>query len=144
MKTIRKRLCCLSLTGSLLFALVAMGSATPESTSVVVTIPFAFLIGGRQLPAGEYVIDRLEGPDELLFRNKNEKYVEQVFLVPARRSVAASDPKLVFIVRNGRYFLVELWGANGRRILTSQYGVPSQKGDTRRELAVSNSGNAVW
>jgi len=131
-------------TSSLLFVFITILSAAQASPSAMVTIPFDFWIGARQLPAGDYVIDRGDGPDVLLFRTQDGKQVQQVFLIPARGAVEGSDRKLVFTVRKGRFYLVELWGLHGRRILTARYGLPSLKGDTRREIAVSNGSNAVW
>ena len=111
----------------------ADATATPAKRTV--TIPFEFWIGDRQLPSGEYVIESVDGPDELLFRSKDGKSEEQVFLTPAINPVPKSDPKLVFVVHDGKNTLTEVWGAENRRILTTRYGVFPQKGDTVREVA---------
>ena len=106
--------------------------ATPKRN---VNIPFEFWIGDRQLPSGEYVIESFDGPDELLFRSKDGKSEEQVFLTPAINPMPKSDPKLVFVVHDGKNTLAEVWGAENRRILTTRYGVFPEKGDTLREVA---------
>ena len=107
--------------------------ATPPKRTV--TIPFEFWIGDRQLPSGEYTIESVLGPDELLFRSVDGKREEQVFLTPAINPVPKSEPKLVFVIHEGKYILAEVWGTEHRRILTTRYGVFPQKGDTLREVA---------
>jgi hypothetical protein len=111
-------------------------SATATPTKRTATIPFEFWIGDRQLPSGEYVIETVTGPDELLFRCKDGGKEEQVFLTPAINPVPKSNPKLVFVVHEGKSNLAEVWGTNHKRILTTRYGVFPQKGDTTREVAI--------
>ena len=108
--------------------------ATPVKRTV--TIPFEFWIGDRQLPSGDYTIEAVIGPDELFFRSKDGKEETQVFLTPAINPVPKSNPKLVFVVHDGKINLAEVWGNEHKRILTTRYGVFPQKGDTTREVAM--------
>ena len=112
----------------------AKATATPAKRTA--DIPFEFWIGDRQLPSGDYVIETGAGPDELLFRSKDGKKEEQVFLTPAINPVPKSNPKLVFVVHDGKSNLAEVWGTDHKRILTTRYGVFPQKGDTTREVAI--------
>ena len=112
----------------------ADATATPAKRTV--TIPFEFWVGDRQLPSGDYVIETVMGPDELLFRSKDGKKEEQVFLTPAINPVPKSNPKLVFVIHDGKSNLAEVWGTENRRIVTTRYGVFPQKGDTTREVAM--------
>jgi len=109
-------------------------TATP--TKRTATIPFEFWVGDRQLPSGDYSIESIDGPDVLLFRTKDGKKEEQVFLTPAINPVPKSNPKLVFVIHEGRSTLAEVWGSNHKRILTTRYGVFPEKGDTLREVAL--------
>src|SRR5437763_16529694 len=77
-------------------------SETEKPTKRTATIPFEFWIGDRQLPSGDYVIETVVGPDELLFRTKDGKKEEQVFLTPASNPVPKSNPKLAFVIHEGR------------------------------------------
>jgi hypothetical protein len=112
----------------------ADATATPAKRTA--TIPFEFWVGDRQLPSGDYTIEAIDGPDVLLFRTKDGKKEEQVFLTPAINPVPKSNPKLVFVVHDGKSNLAEVWGTEHKRILTTRYGVFPQKGDTTREVAV--------
>jgi hypothetical protein len=112
----------------------ASATATPARRSV--TIPFEFWVGDRQLPSGDYTIEMVDGPDVLLFRTKDGKKEEQVFLTPAINPVPKSNPKLVFVIHEGKSTLAEVWGTDHKRILTTRYGVFPQKGDTTREVAM--------
>jgi hypothetical protein len=113
----------------------AEATATPAKRTV--TIPFEFWIGDRQLPSGDYTIEAISGPDELFFRSKDGKEETQVFLTPATDPVPKSNPKLVFVVHDGKSNLAEVWGTENRRILTTRYGVFPQKGDTITEVATN-------
>jgi len=112
----------------------ADATATPAKRTA--TIPFEFWVGDRQLPSGDYTIEMVDGPDVLLFRTKDGKKEEQVFLTPAINPVPKSNPKLVFVIHEGKSTLAEVWGTDHKRILTTRYGVFPQKGDTTREVAM--------
>ena len=111
-------------------------TATATPTKRTATIPFEFWVGDRQLPSGDYTIEMVDGPDVLLFRTKDGKKEEQVFLTPAINPVPKSSPKLVFVIHEGKSTLAEVWGTDHKRILTTRYGVFPQKGDTTREVAM--------
>jgi len=111
-------------------------TATATPTKRTATIPFEFWVGDRQLPSGDYTIEMVDGPDVLLFRTKDGKNEEQVFLTPAINPVPKSNPKLVFVIHEGKSTLAEVWGTDHKRILTTRYGVFPQKGDTTREVAM--------
>jgi len=111
-------------------------TATATPTKRTATIPFEFWVGDRQLPSGDYTIEMVDGPDVLLFRTKDGKKEEQVFLTPAINPVPKSNPKLVFVIHEGKSTLAEVWGTDHKRILTTRYGVFPQKGDTTREVAM--------
>jgi hypothetical protein len=130
-------------TGTLLIAFISVLSfaqsdttATATPTKRNATIPFEFWVGDRQLPSGDYSIEAIDGPDVLLFRTKDGKKEEQVFLTPAINPVPKSNPKLVFVIHEGKSTLAEVWGTDHKRILTTRYGVFPQKGDTTREVAM--------
>jgi hypothetical protein len=110
--------------------------AVPKRT---VTIPFTFWIADRQMPSGEYVIETIADPDILLFRTKDGKKQQQVFLMTVTDTDTKSDPKLVFVVHNSKNTLAEVWNKDHKLILTSRFGLSPVKGDTTREVKVLTS-----
>jgi hypothetical protein len=76
-------------------------------------VPFAFTVGNRTLPAGNYTFERLlndaQGIDILVVRC-NDRWV---YHSVATRTVQASDPqqrsKVVFNRYGNRYFLAQIW-----------------------------------
>jgi hypothetical protein len=85
-------------------------------------IPFKFTVADTTLPAGEYMIKRLDdpNPNALELRNANDR-IEVVFLTEsaqADHSPAKSD--LVFDKLGNRYFLSHIWVAGektGNRVI---------------------------
>jgi hypothetical protein len=83
------------------------------------TIPFAFEAGGEVFAAGDYTVDS-SVPTFVFIRSKDGKHVKEVPTVIYGEPVKKSEAKLVFVKRDGRYFLQELWGVLGRRRMTSE------------------------
>jgi len=57
-KKIRKAFMMMSLTATLLLVAVVSGKA--QSNALRLTIPFDFTVGDRRLPAGEYIVGRIQ------------------------------------------------------------------------------------
>src|SRR5437868_2421577 len=90
------------------------------------TIPFKFWIGDTQLPAGDYQIEHEVSPTLVMFRSKSTKTANEAYMLPIDQNpVKESDFKLVFKTQNGEYYLYEVWGKFGKRILTAAYGTPT-------------------
>ena len=73
------------LLGLFLGVTIAFSAVTAHAQDlprVNVTIPFDFTVGGKQLKAGDYVIESLLDRRALLFRNKDGNVQQTVFTVP--------------------------------------------------------------
>lgn len=104
-------------------------------TVAKVTIPFDFWVGDKKFPAGEYTLDS-SVPTFLSMRNKSGSVNEQVPTILNGDPVEKKDARLVFVNRNGKYYLNELRGVLGKRIITSEYGMSTPR-DGAREIALS-------
>jgi len=111
------------------FLLVASAMAVGQATdaprqSATAHIPYDFWIGAINLPAGDYTIS----PDVDLvvrFHNVKTKEDEVAYLVPASDNAATVERKLVFVVREGKRYLREVWSARGRQIVNSEFDLPA-------------------
>ena len=117
---------------------------TPEALSPTIAtalIPFDFWIGDSYLPAGEYRVYFIFGlTSVILLRNATNGAQEKAFLVPIDGQVSRDDLKLIFATRNGENFLHEIWKADGRSIVTSEFAVGDKPGDTQSEVPLRTPG----
>lgn len=106
---------------SLLFALTITSAQAQSRSRVTAHIPFAFQVGDKTLPAGDYSIKRLS-TNALLVQSTDG---DQSALAQAPRSVEqsrnakATTEKLVFRQYGEQYFLAQVWmtkGAGGREL----------------------------
>jgi hypothetical protein len=102
-----------------LLALTAAGQQ--RITIAKVTTPFDFWVGNKKFPAGEYTLDS-GVPTFISIRNKSGSINEQVPTILYGDPVEKKDARLLFVKRDGKYYLKELRGVLGKRTITSEYG----------------------
>ena len=83
------------------------------------TIPFAFEAGEKTFAAGDYIVDS-SVPSFIVIRSKDGKHSTEIPTVVYDEPVQKSEAKLVFIKRDGKYVLYQLWGILGRRTMTAK------------------------
>lgn len=74
-------------------------------------IPFKFMVGGTRLPAGQYMIKRVDDadPNELEMRSADD-HVSVIFLTEtAQTNQTPNKSELVFDRIGDRYFLRQIW-----------------------------------
>jgi hypothetical protein len=79
------------------------------STRVTVTIPFDFVVGSKQLKAGNYVVESLLDHTALLFRGKDGDVQQMVLTVPIETNKTGNRERLVFHRDGDQYFLSQVW-----------------------------------
>ena len=87
----------------------AVTAHAQDSPRVNVTIPFDFVVGGKQLKAGDYVIESLLDRKALLLRSKDGNVQQTVFTVPIETSKTGNHERLVFHRDTDNYFLSQVW-----------------------------------
>jgi hypothetical protein len=72
-------------------------------------VPFAFVVNGKAMPAGDYVMGRT---GENVMSVRSERGDSALVIVIATRHAspvnAVNQPKLVFVRKNGQYHLKEI------------------------------------
>lgn len=125
---------------ALLAAVVAAGPCYAQATGVQGNVPFAFQVGGKTMPAGEYRVERVSIPDEsiLIIRctDSGDAALAPTLSVDAKNG--AAQPKLVFHKYRNIYFLSEVWTGDtrGRKLYKSDREKELAR-ETGRELAVT-------
>jgi hypothetical protein len=78
------------------------------SRRVTADIPFAFMVNGKQLPAGKYVV-RNGGTQNLMVIQNAETKDSAAFLIRGGRTGKDASAKLIFNKYGERRFLSEVW-----------------------------------
>lgn len=131
----------LNVIGSLsLVALSLLFTSTGAhaQSAVKANVPFAFNVGSRQLPAGDYIVtvDRLQGRVKI-----QNAVTSALFSMPAQPEQAGqTSEKLVFQHVGNQYYLADVWGAYGTSGM--QFRVPKheQQMEIAKQPAQSNPG----
>jgi hypothetical protein len=103
----------------MVFVLFSPGFAQ-EVVTARATIPFKFWVQGQELQAGDYTFDN-GFPGSATIRREGSNSSVAVTVVLYAVPVEREHPTAIFVLRDGKYFLVELWGVQGRRVLTSEF-----------------------
>jgi hypothetical protein len=93
------------------------GSASAQDT-VVAKVPFSFVVRGKELPAGRYVI-RPNGDGVVSIVGKDNKSAIVAITIPAGgRDPLGNQPSLVFTRYEKVYRLSQIWedGTEGREL----------------------------
>ena len=110
----------------LLAAFAANFSAQAAASSTTVfNVPFDFVVAGKTLPAGSYLVVRstLYSKDILSLRRLDDNEGVYVLTLTVESNEAQKDSKLVFNHYQDQYFLSEFWTsgeATGRKVLKSE------------------------
>jgi hypothetical protein len=94
----------------LILVLSAVPGHADNTKKIKVTIPFAFVVGSKQLKAGNYVVQSWgnSGDGALLFRSEDGDAQQIVFVVPVENN-AGNHERLVFHRYGDEQFVAQVW-----------------------------------
>lgn len=104
------------------------GQAAP-APMVEVNVPFDFVAGGTNLPAGRYTVRHMMNSNWILLSGSDGQAISMVQVLEASVPSGKSETKLVFNRYAEKYFLSQVWTANDHQIHDCI------KSGTERELA---------
>ena len=84
------------------------------------TIPFSFWTEGHEFQAGDYVFDNEVPGSAWIHRERTNSGVGIsiiLYAVPSEKE----NPRVIFVRRDGKYFLVELWGVQDRHVVAAEF-----------------------
>jgi hypothetical protein len=99
-------------TAPLAALLVVLGAGSAKAAVVEAKVPFDFVVRGRTLPAGDYLLERDDNQPSLLFiRGKDGARTNMIVLTePAGdRDPAGETPVVRFTRRGSEYWLADVW-----------------------------------
>jgi len=104
--------------------LLATASAYAQTAKISAKVPFDFTVNGKTLPAGEYVISRVDTNDKVLAITCRDEHVTMLAIPYEKETLnPAANTELVFNHRGSRYFLSQIWvsgSAAGREFAQGQ------------------------
>jgi hypothetical protein len=89
--------------------LSALPGHAQDSDRVNVTIPFDFVVGAKQLKAGNYVVESLLDNSALRFRSEGGDVQQIAFTMPIKTSQTGNHERLLFHHDGDQYFLSQIW-----------------------------------
>jgi hypothetical protein len=123
-KTMRKQLLkglTMLLVIMTLAMVTAVASANGQTQKSKANIPFAFVVGDKNLPAGDYTLGAITASGDVL-RIRGVESQESVMRLTKGANGKANHAKLVFHRYGERYFLAQVWtsSGDGRELMTSK------------------------
>ena len=123
----------------LILTLSAVPGHAQDGTKIKTTIPFNFLVGNKELKAGDYVIESLLANNALRFRREDGDVQQITFTVPIETNTTGNHEHLLFHHDGDRYFLSQVWlsgDENGHELLPGVQEKGLEKGRGASDQAV--------
>jgi len=124
-----------NVTGTLMTLIVAFSIAVPvvqaQQTIMTASVPFAFSVGDKQLPAGAYAVREMDRATLIQSADSANSVLGIYYYAGPSK---ANETKLVFNKVGGHYFLAQIWTSARDQGLS----VPQSK--LEKEMRASNSG----
>jgi len=100
------------------------------------SIPFKFWAEGHEFQAGDYLFDNaVPGSASIHREGTNSAIGVSVILyaVPSDKE----HPRVIFVRRDEKYFLVELWGVQDRHVVTAEFEHRGEVSEQQRQLPLT-------
>jgi hypothetical protein len=105
-------------------SLLLSAAGAYAQASVQAYVPFAFMVGTTQLPAGSYRITENDR-NTVMIRGANTRTVK--FALYRQDSPRNVSPKMVFHHFGNQYFLAEIWGDENRATIDFPASKPERQ-----------------
>jgi hypothetical protein len=115
--------------------LSALGSAQKVVTARA-AIPFEFWAEGHEFQAGDYVFDSEVTGSASIHRERTNSSVGVpiiLYAVPSEKE----NPRVIFVRRDEKYFLVELWGVQDRHVVTAEFEHRGEVSEQQRQVPLT-------
>jgi hypothetical protein len=127
------------LRGCALICMVLLPSGrglTQKAVTARATIPFKFWAEGHEFQAGNYLFDNaVPGSASIHREGTNSALGVSIILyaVPSEKE----NPRVLFVRRDEKYFLVELWGVQDRHVVTAEFEHRGEVSEQQRQVPLT-------
>lgn len=115
---VSRALRCLCFTGILITVLPELLAAQSLPTRGAINVPFNFYISGQKFPAGQYTLEGI-APAYVMLRSKDGKSQHEMYLIQTAVPVSNPPLKVIFALRDGKYYFAEIWSWYGKSRLNT-------------------------
>jgi hypothetical protein len=124
----------------LLLSIAAASVCYAQRPALGTNIPFAFQVGDKTLPAGEYRVQSMSAGsgDVQLIRQTDGDALTVVLTMAVDPKDGKSEPQLIFNHYGNSYFLSQIWtgAGQGRELSKSKREKEAALGQVRTEVAL--------
>ena len=100
------------------------------------TIPFEFWAEGHKFQAGDYVFDN-EVPGLASIHREGTNSGIGVPIILYAVPEAKENPRVIFVLRDGKYLLFELWSVQGRCVVTAEFEHRGEASEQQRPVPLT-------
>src|ERR1700747_228963 len=120
---------------SMMLLLSGVGLAQKVVTARA-TIPFKFWAEGHEVQAGDYAFDN-EVPGAASIHREGTNSATGVSIILYEVPEGKDNPRVIFVPRDEKYFLVELWGVQNRYVATGEFQPRGQVSGQQPQLPLT-------
>jgi len=121
--------------GCVVLLLPGLGLAQKVTTAKT-TIPFNFWAEGYEFQAGDYVFDN-EFPGSATIRREGTNASIGVSIILYAVPEEKENPRVIFVLRDGKYFLFELWIVQDRYVVTAEFEHRGEASEQQRQVPLT-------
>lgn len=112
-----------------------LGSAQKVVTAKA-SVPFDFWAQGHEFQAGDYVFDN-EVPGFATIHRQGSNSSRTISIILCAVLAEPEPPRLIFVLQDGKYFLVEIWGVQDRLVVTTEFEHRDKMGEEQRQVPLT-------
>jgi hypothetical protein len=100
------------------------------------SIPFDFWAQGYEFQAGDYVFDNTLPGSATVHREGTNSAIG-VSIIPYAAPQENETPKVIFVLRDGKYFLFEFWSVQDRYVVTAEFEHRGEASERQRQVPLT-------
>jgi hypothetical protein len=100
------------------------------------TIPFNFWAQDHEFQTGDYVFDN-EVPGLASIHREGTNLGIGVSIILYAVPEEKESPRVIFVCRDGKYFLFELWSVQGRYVVTAEFEHRGEISEQQRQVPLT-------
>ena len=104
------------------------------------TIPFNFWAQDHEFQAGDYVFDN-EVPGSATIHRQGTNSAIGVSVILYAVPQEKETPRVIFVRRDGKYFLFELWSVQDRYVVTAEFEHRGEVSEEQRQVPLTIVGS---
>jgi hypothetical protein len=116
--------------------LLLSGLGLAQVVTARATIPFNFWAQGHEFQAGDYVFDN-EVPGSAAIHREGTNSGIGVSIILYAVPQEKETPRVIFVLRDGKYFLFELWSVQGQYVVTADFGNRGEVSEQQRQVPLT-------